>query len=123
MKLVYTFKHLDYSKSLELYTQESVDRVSGFLLKEEEGHVLYSKSKSEFVVEVMVPTKQRFFRARASHFDIYSAVDEVIAKLEKQFLKTRKINQEHKKVTLSKQGKLERLNARFELKTRFRKAA
>lgn len=123
MKLLFNFKHLDYSKSLELYTQEVVDKISFFLLKEEAGMVQFSKAKGDFIVEISIPSKQKYFKAVARHFDIYSAVDAVVEKLEKQLLKVNKINKHHKKVQLSKWGKLETLNSRFEVKAKYRKAA
>lgn len=123
MKLTFNFKHLDYSKSLELYTQEMVDKISFLLLKEELGQVLFSKSKNDFVIEITIPSKQKYFKAVARHFDVYSAVDLVVEKLEKQLLKINKINKHHKKVQLSKWGKLETLNPRFEVKVKYRKAA
>lgn len=123
MKLTFNFKHLDYSKSLELYTQEMVDKISFLLLKEELGQVLFSKSKNDFVIEITIPSKQKYFKAEARHFDVYSAVDLAVDKLEKQLLKINKINKHHKKVHLSKWGKLETLNSRFEVKAKYRKAA
>lgn len=123
MKLTFNFKHLDYSKSLELYTQEMVDKISFLLLKEELGQVLFSKSKNDFVIEITIPSKQKYFKAEARHFDVYSAVDLAVDKLEKQLLKINKINKHHKKVHLSKWGKLETLNSRFEVKVKYRKAA
>ncbi|MCB0370875.1 MAG: ribosomal subunit interface protein, partial [Bdellovibrionales bacterium] len=65
MKLVFHFKHLDYSKSLELYTQEQVDKVSYFLLKDEAGSVHFSKFRNDFKVELSVPSRQRFFKSEA----------------------------------------------------------
>ena len=123
MKLNFDFKHLDYSKSLELYIQESVDKIAHLLLKENSGTVFLSKVRGEFHVEINIQTYQRYFKCKSSHYDVYSAVDLAIVKLEKQVLKVRKINQHHKKAELSKRGKLEQINSRFEYKTKYRKAA
>lgn len=123
MKLNFNFKHLDYSKSLELYIQECVDKISHLMLKQNSGRVFLSKTKGEFRVEISVQTSLKYFRCKAGHYDVYSAADLAIAKLETQILKTRKINQNHKKAELSKRGKLEQLNARFEYKPKYRKAA
>ena len=123
MKLNFDFKHMDYSKSLELYFQDCIDKIAPLLLKENSGMVFLSKIKSEFQVEINIQTHQRYFKCSSSHYDVYSAVDLAITKLEKQVLKVRKINQNHKKAELSKLGKLEQLNSRFEYKTKYRKAA
>lgn len=123
MKLNFTFKHLDHSEALQQYTQELMDRLGSFLLKEGQGQVCFSKSKKEFSVDISINTKQKYFRAHANHFDAYSAVDEVVEKLEKQFLKINKVNKHHKKFELSKSGRLKKLNERFEISARYRKAA
>lgn len=123
MKLNFTFKHLDRSEALETYTAEQLEHISRFLLKNGLGQVLFSKKNHEFGVEVSVNTKERYFRANASDTDPYQAVDQVMEKLEKQFLKTKKLVQHYKSKTLSKEGKLDRMNERFETRFRFRKAA
>ncbi len=123
MKLNFDFKHLDYSKSLELYIQECVDKIAPLLLKKNSGTVFLSKIKGEFQVEINIQTHERYFKCTSNHYDVYSAADLAVTRLEKQILKTRKINQNHKKAELSKSGKLEQINSRFEYKTKYRKAA
>ncbi|MBL7545488.1 MAG: ribosome-associated translation inhibitor RaiA [Bdellovibrionaceae bacterium] len=123
MKLNFDFKHLDYSKSLELYIQECVDKISHLMLKQNGGTVFISKVKGQFWVEINVQSPLRYFRSKSSHYDVYSAADLAITKLETQALKVRKMNQDHKKVELSKRGKMDQLNPRFEYKTKYRKAA
>lgn len=102
MKVQYTFKHLDHSEALENYCQGRLDEASRFLLKDYAAHVSFSKRLKEFCVEVTVLTKQKPFRAKSHHYDVYSAVDEVILKLEKQFLKMRKMMTHHKKPQVRK---------------------
>lgn len=123
MKLTYAFIHLDHSDSLQNYIQSQMDRISLFLLKEGLGQVNLSKKKKNFSIDISINTPLKYFRAQTSHFDVYTAVDQVIAKLEKQFLKVRKQNQRHKKFQLSKQGKLAQMNERFEVKYKYRNAA
>lgn len=107
MKLSYTFKHLDHSDSLQEYTDQRMIEISRFLLKDGTGNVYYSKQKGEFCVEISVNTREKYFKASCYHPDIYEAVDMVVDKLEKQFLKTNKLNKYHKKPELSREGRLE----------------
>jgi putative sigma-54 modulation protein len=93
------------------------------MLKDGYGSVHYSKSHHLFTVEVVINTREKFFKASASNEDIYSATDDVVAKLEKQFLKIKKTHKYHKRPELSKEGRLKRLNSRFEPKVRYKKAA
>lgn len=123
MKLTFAFIHLDHSDSLQNYIQDHMDRIAMFLLKGGTGQVNISKKKKLFHIDVSVQTPLKYFRAQSSHFDIYSATDQIVAKLERQFLRTRKLNKSHKKFELSKSGRLNQMNERFEIKARYRKAA
>lgn len=118
MKLNYTFKHLDHSDALLSYTEGKMEEIEKFLLKEGYGNVYYSKIKNEFCVEVTVNTREKYFKATSYNMDAYTAVDLVVEKLEKQFLKTRKIMQDHKKPELSREGKIEQLNSRLEFEAK-----
>lgn len=102
MKVQYTFKHLDHSDALQDYCQSRLDEISRFMLKDYTGHVAFSKRLKEFCVEFTVLTKQKPFRAKSVHFDVYSAVDEAVLKLEKQLLRLRKRVTHHKSPAIRK---------------------
>ncbi len=102
MKVQYTFKHLDHSDALQDYCQSRLDEISRFMLKDYTGHVAFSKRLKEFCVEFRVLTRQKPLRSKSFHYDIYSAVDEAILKLEKQMLKIRKKVTHHKSPHLKK---------------------
>lgn len=123
MKLSHTFRHLDVSESLIEYSNERISEISRFLLKDGHGSLHYSKSQHLFCVEVSINTHEKYFKASAAQPNVYLAVDEVVAKLEKQFLKIRKAYKNHKRPELSREGRLKRLNSRFEQLSRFKKAA
>jgi putative sigma-54 modulation protein len=121
MKSNYTFKHLDYSDSLVNYTDSKLDSIGHFLLKDGRCNVYYFKNQHEYVVEVSLNTKQKFFKATASSTDPYVAVDLMTDKLEKQFLKVKEIYMDHKKFDSSKEGKLLDLNSQFEYTPKWKK--
>jgi putative sigma-54 modulation protein len=118
MKMNYTFKHLDQSDTLIKYAEQKMEEISKFLLKDGHGNVYFSKTKNEFCVEVTVNTKEKYFKATSYNMDVYTAVDLVVEKLEKQFLKTRKIMQYHKKPELSREAKIDQLNTRLEFESK-----
>ncbi|MFZ3228711.1 MAG: ribosome-associated translation inhibitor RaiA [Pseudobdellovibrio sp.] len=122
MKSNYTFKHLDYSDSLVQYTNAKLDEIGQFLLKSGNCNVYYSKDHHQFQVEVSINTKQKFFKVKASAVDIYVAVDLMTDKLERQFLKIKDIYTDHKKFDLSKEGRLNEINAQFEHQPKWKKA-
>ncbi len=107
MKLSYTFKHLDHSDALQEYTDQRMIEIGRFLLKDGSGSVIFSKQKNEFCVEISVKAPEKYFKAIHYSTDIYEAVDFVVDKLEKQFLKNTKQRKNHKKPELSKEGRLE----------------
>ena len=121
MKSNFTFKHLDYSESLVDYTNSKLDEIGQFLLKDGRSNVFYSKNQHEFVVEVSINTKQKFFKASATAPDAYVAVDLLVDKLEKQFLKIKEIYVDQKKPHLSKEGKLRDYNSQFEFQPKWKR--
>lgn len=123
MKSSFTFKHLDHSQSLVDYTNQKLDEVGKFLLKDGRCNVYFWKDHHEFYVEVSINSKQKFFKASANATDIYVAVDMMADKLEKQFLKVKEIYLNHKKFDLSKEGRLNEVNSQFEYNPRGRKSA
>lgn len=124
MKNNYTFKHIDPSESLVSYTEDQLQSIGRFLLKDGQGQVLYSKFKGSFTVEVTVNTPEKYFKASHSGNDAYAAVDAVVEKLERQFLKNRKLHKSHKKFELSNEGYLHQLDDEFNWSYRhYKKAA
>ncbi len=121
MKSNYTFKHLDYSESLVKYTSEKLNEIGHFLLKDGKSSVYYSKIHHEFVVEISMHTKEKFFKATATATDIYVAVDLMADRLEKQFLKVKEIYMNHKKFDLSREGKLKDINSQLEFQPKWKK--
>lgn len=97
MKSNYSFKHLDYSDSLVQYSEQKLDEIGKFLLKDGQCHVFFWKDQHEFFAEVTINTKQKFFKATAHSHDIYAATDMVCDKLERQFIKVKEVYTNHHK--------------------------
>lgn len=123
MKSNFTFKHLDHSDSLTKYTEQKLDEIGKFLLKDGRCNVYFWKDHHEFCVEVTINSKQKFFKATANATDPYVAVDLMSDKLEKQFLKIKEIYMDHKKFDLSKEGRYREMNSQFEYQPKGRKVA
>ena len=75
MQSKFTFKHLDYSDSLVQYTDQKLDEIGRFLLKDGRCQVIYCKDHHEFVAEITINSKEKHFKATAQSADIYVAVD------------------------------------------------
>ena len=115
MKWQFNFKHVDVSPSLRSYTQEQLEKLTPYLLKESRWQIFYTMGKHEYKVEVLVTNPDGKFKATGvSSESLHVAVDEAADKLSKQFLKLKERMQDHKKYDRSKQGKLERVNRLLE---------
>ncbi len=123
MKLKHTFRHLDVSDSLTEYSQRRIVEISRFLLKEGQGSAHYSKSNHNFCVEITINTPHKYFKASAEGEDIYGAVDEVVSKLERQLLKSKKAVKNHKRPELSRTGRMNHVNRQMEFAPRLKKVA
>lgn len=96
MKFNYTFRQLDHSEALASYTDERMNEVSRFLLKDGYSNAYFSKTKNEFCVELSINTPERYFKATGFALDPYAAVEAAAEKLEKQILKLSKQVKSHK---------------------------
>lgn len=114
MKLKFNFVHVDVSEALKTYTEESLDKVGRFLLKEGSSQVFFRMGKYDCQVQVDVNSPWGHFKASAKGESFYSAVDEVASKLSKQFQRQKEKHQSHKKKELSKRARLKRVNSLLE---------
>lgn len=114
MKFQFTYRHVDISQSLTAYAEEQFERISRHLLKDSKWQVFFSMGRYDYNVEVTVNCAWGHFKASSRADDFYVAVDEVAARLERQFQKKKEILQHHKKPELSREGQMEKLNAELE---------
>jgi ribosomal subunit interface protein len=111
----FNFKQVDRSEALEQYTQERLEPMETFLLKDSVWQIYYSMGRYDYRVEIIVLNPDGKFKATAnSDESLYSAVDEAALKLSRQFVKFKEKMQAHKKFERSKKGRLQRLNPALE---------
>mgnify|MGYP000305321792 CR=1 FL=1 len=123
MRVQITFKHLDQSQALEKYTEERLNEVARFLLKEASAHVYFSKFRGQFIAEISMNTSTKYLRGTGQNQDIYQGFEEALEKIEKQMIRMRKLHQHHKKPELSREGRLKNVNVRLEHLVPLKKAA
>jgi len=109
MRFQFSFHQVDVSPSLRDYTEEHFAKAGLLLLKASQWKVFYSMIRHECHVSVSVQCGWGHFKASARTDDFYASVDQVAAKLEKQFLKRKEVLQHHKKPERTKQARLTRL--------------
>lgn len=114
MKFQFSFHQVDVSSALRDYTEAHFEKVGLLLLKESQWKIFYSMRRHECHVSVTVQCGWGHFKASAVSNDFYAAVDEVGAKLHRQFHKRKEVLQYHKKPSKSRQGKMDRLTPAME---------
>ncbi len=87
MKYVFTGKNFTVSDAVKERAALKIGRLEKLFPENAEIHVTFSIIKLDQSVEVTVPLQKRILRAQVTASDLYTAIDEVCDKLEKQMLK------------------------------------
>lgn len=115
VKFSYDFKQMESSEFLIKASEQKIEHAARYLLKNATGRVVFGKKGHLYSIEVKINAGgEGFFKAQASNQNLYAAIDSIIDKLEKQFVKKKDKIQTHKNRLFSKRGKLRRVNAQFE---------
>lgn len=85
----YTFKgkNTTVTDALKEIITDKINRIERLLPKDSEVFVTISVIKIDNKIEVTIKLPKRFLRAEVTSDDMYSAIDEVVDKLEKQIVK------------------------------------
>lgn len=92
MQISVTFKNLDSSENLKSYIQEKLDRFDKFLDNPAEANVVLSVEKFRHIAEINVNGDRLNINGKEETNDMYSAIDMVMDKLEKQIKKNKEKN-------------------------------
>lgn len=84
MRVNVTFRHTNSSKALKDYSEEKVQKLEKYLHKPLEAHVILSVEKIRHIAEVNITAAGHTIFGREVTEDLYSAIDQVVDKLEKQ---------------------------------------
>lgn len=86
MQLDITFRHVDSSEALKNYAREKIERVSKYVDRPMEGHVVISSERHEKKVDIQIHVHQAnlTLRGKAHTGDVYASVDSAVDKIERQ---------------------------------------
>ncbi|RZB29975.1 MAG: putative sigma-54 modulation protein [Desulfobacteraceae bacterium Eth-SRB1] len=87
-----TFKNLDSSENLKSYVRDKLDRFDKYLYNPAEAKVVLSVEKFRHIAEVNITGDRLSISGREETNDMYSAIDMVLDKLEKQIKKNKQKN-------------------------------
>jgi putative sigma-54 modulation protein len=84
-----TFKNLDPSENLKTYVSEKLDRFDKFLDNPAEANVVLSVQKFRHIAEINIIGDRLSINGKEETNDMYSAIDMVLDKIEKQIKKNK----------------------------------
>ena len=96
MQTSVTFKKLDPSDHLKAYVGEKLDRFDKYLYNPAEANVVLSVEKFRHIAEITIVGDRLNIIGKEETEDMYSAIDMVLDKLEKQIKKSKEKIREHR---------------------------
>ncbi|GAB5047108.1 ribosome hibernation-promoting factor, HPF/YfiA family [Thermodesulfovibrio sp. TK110] len=98
MKITIRGKNIDVTEALKQYIEKRVSKFERFLNDASEAIVTISTEKFTHKIDVLLKVNGHLIQAEGKTEDLYSAVDQVVEKLEKQVLKYKeKVQNKNKK--------------------------
>ncbi len=92
MQTSVTFKNLDSSENLKSYVKDKLDRFDKYLYNPAEAKVVLSVEKFRHIAEINITGDRLSINGREETNDMYSAIDMVLDKIEKQIKKNKQKN-------------------------------
>jgi putative sigma-54 modulation protein len=99
MNLNITFRHVEPSEALKQYALEKVERLTRYFEGLVEGHVTLAQEKIRHMAEVTLQANGLRINAKEEKADFYSAIDNVVDKLERQLVRYKEKLKRHKPLT------------------------
>jgi putative sigma-54 modulation protein len=108
MQIATTFRHLDPSDALKSYAEEKLERVKKYIDEPVVAQVFMTVEKIRHCAEVTITAKGITIKASEETNDMYSAIDAVIDKIERQLRRYKERIKEHKPASEALERKLKK---------------
>jgi len=96
MQITTTFRHLDPSDPLKSYAEEKLERVNKYIDEPVVAQVFMTVEKIRHCAEVTITAKGITIKASEETNDMYSAIDAVVDKIERQLRRYKERIKNHK---------------------------
>jgi len=96
MRITVTFRHVEPTPALRRYAEEKLARLTKYLRRPVDAHVILSVAKERHVAEVTLNADHVTMVAEEETHDLYSAIDLALDKLEHQAQKLKAKRRSHK---------------------------
>lgn len=107
MNITMTGRHMDVTDNLKDYAGKKFARVEKYFHQLMDAHIIFYKDKLDHVAEIVINGDGVQFYGVEKSGDMYSSVDLLIDKMEKQVVKYKEKHSSHKAVSPGKIGTLE----------------
>ena len=97
MNIIVTGRHIDVTPALKSYAEKKIARVNRYLSNISEANVTISVEKYRHKVETLLKANGIMIQAEAITGEVYSSIDEVAGKLERQIKKYKEKLVSHRK--------------------------
>ena len=89
MDITVTFRHIDPSESLKSYAEEKISKINKYIDFPIEAHIVLAVEKFRHTADITLNVNGTMIKAMEETKDMYSAIDQVMDKIEKQIKKYR----------------------------------
>lgn len=89
MDITVTFRHMEPTESLRTYAEEKVSKIKKYLDFPIEAHVVLTVEKFRHIADVNLSVNGTMIKGLEETGDMYSAIDQVMDKIEKQLKRHR----------------------------------
>ena len=96
MNVTVMFRHIDSSDALRNYATEKAERVRKYLIEPIEAHWALSVEKFRHIADITIVANGVTIKGEEETADLYSAIDKVMDKIEKQMRKYKEKIKNHK---------------------------
>lgn len=84
MEITVTFRHTEPIESLKTYAEEKISKIKRYLYSPAEAHIVMTVEKFRHQVDVSLSVNGTLIKGFEETGDMYSAIDQVMDKIEKQ---------------------------------------
>jgi len=106
MEIMVTFRHIEPTESLRLYAEEKLFKLKKYLDTPIEAHVVLEVEKFRHIADVTLNADGTRIKAAEETGDLYSAIDQVLDKIESQLKRHRSKTRERRPENAKSEGAL-----------------
>lgn len=96
MQIHFTGHHVDVTPALKSFTQEKFNKLERHFDKITAINVVFNVEKIQQIAEASIFVAKNEIHARAESADMYTAVDDLVAKLDRQLIKYKEKTSNHR---------------------------